>query len=110
MLSIKWRIALYQAEAFRELHDGQYGSRPRPNAVDPVLIEELQFEISRASRKTFIQTNYDAMSCYDRIIPNIAMLVSRKYGDPKQVTRSNASTLEHAEYKSKRILVLATVH
>lgn len=99
MLGIKWRLALYQAEAFRELHDGQYGSRPRRNAVDPVLIEELQFEISRASRKTFIQTNYDAMSCYDRIIPNVAMLVSRKYGVPKPITLSNAGTLEHAEYK-----------
>ena len=50
MLGIKRRIALYQAEALRELNDGQYGSRPRRNALDLVLIEELQFEISRASR------------------------------------------------------------
>ena len=99
MLGIKWRVALYQAEAFRELNDGQFGSRPRRNAVDPVFIEEMQFEISRASRKMLVQTNYDATSCYDRIIPNLAMLVSRKYGVPKLTTQSNASTLEHADYR-----------
>jgi hypothetical protein len=61
MLGLKWRMALYQAEALRDLNDGQYGSRPRRNAFDPVFIEEMQFEISRASRKMLVQTNYDAM-------------------------------------------------
>ena len=98
-LGIKWRAALYQAEALQELNEGQYGSRPHRNAVDPVFIEELQFEIARATRKMMIQTNYDAMSCYDRIIPNLAMLVSRKYGVSKMTTLTNAKTLEHAEYR-----------
>jgi exonuclease III len=97
-LGIKWRAALYQAETLKELNIGQYGSRPYRNAVDPVLIEELQFEISRASRKMIVQTNYDAMSCYDRIIPNLAMLVSRKFGVPKAITHTNATTLEKAKY------------
>jgi hypothetical protein len=99
MLGIKWRKALYQAEAFRELNERQFGSRPRRNAVDPVFIEEMQFEISRASRKILVQTNYDATSCYDRIIPNLAMLVSRKNGVPKLTTQSNSKTLEQAEYR-----------
>jgi exonuclease III len=99
MLGIKWRIALYQAEALRELNAGQYGSRPHRNAYDPVLIEELQFEISRASRKMLIQTNYDATACYDRIIPNLAMMVSKKFGVPHQITLSNAKTLQQAEYR-----------
>ena len=86
MLGIKWRKALYQAEAFRELNDGQFGYRPRRNAVDPVFIEEMQFEISHAFRKIFVQTNYDAASCCDRIIPNLAMFVSCKYGVPKPVS------------------------
>ena len=97
-LGIKWRIALYQAEALRELNEGQYGSRPRRNALEPVLIEELQFEISRASRKMLVQTNYDATACYDRIIPNLAMMVSKKFGVPSLTTVTNASTLQNAEY------------
>ena len=97
MLGIKWRVALYQAEAFRELNAGQYGSRPRRNAVDPVFIEEFQFEISHASRKMIVQTNYDATSCYDRIIPNLATMVNRKYAC--RISLSNARTLEQAEYR-----------
>ena len=99
MLGIKWRVALYQAEALRELNQGQYGSRPRRNAIDPVFIEEMQFEIARASRKTLVQTNYDATSCYDRIIINLAMLVSRKYGVPFLIALTNARTLEQAIYR-----------
>jgi hypothetical protein len=77
VLGLKWRVALYQAEALKQLNDGQYGSRPRRNAIDPVMIEELQFEISQASRRMLIQTNYDATACYDRIIPNLAATASQ---------------------------------
>ncbi len=99
VLGVQWRIALYQDEAFRELNAGQFGSRPRRNAIDPVFLEELQFEISRLSRKLMVQTNYDAMSCYVRIIQNLAMLVSWKFGVPKHVTQSNARTLEQANFR-----------
>jgi hypothetical protein len=97
-LGIKWRVALYQAEALRELNQGQYGSRPHRNAIDPVFIEEIQFEIARASRNLLAQTNNDVMSCYDRIVPNLAMLVSQKFGVPLQTAQTNARTLEHANY------------
>jgi hypothetical protein len=66
--------------------------------MDPVLIEERQLEISRASRKTMVQTYYDAMSCYDQIVPNLAMLVSRKFGVSQQTTITNATNLENAQY------------
>ncbi|KAI2495438.1 hypothetical protein MHU86_12671 [Fragilaria crotonensis] len=45
-MGLKWRSALYHAESLSLLNDGQYGSRPHRNAIDPVFIEELQFEIS----------------------------------------------------------------
>jgi hypothetical protein len=86
MLGLKWRVALYQSEALKQLNDGKYGARPRRNAVDPVMIEELQFEISRASRRMFLQTNYDATACYDPIIPNLAMAVSKRFGVSPRVT------------------------
>jgi hypothetical protein len=107
-LGIKWRIALYQADALRELNDGQYGSQPRRNALDPVLIEELQFEISRASRKMLVHTNYDATACYDRIIPNLAMMVSKKYGVPPLTTVTNAKTLQQADYRIRTDSGVAT--
>ena len=106
-LGIKWRIAMYQAEAFQALNDGQYGSRPHRNAIDPVFIEELQCEISRATRKPVVLTNYDATACYDRIVPNLGILVSRKFGINEKITQSNAKTLEHAEYRIRTELGLA---
>ncbi len=98
ILGLKWRMALYQAEESKQLHDRQYGSRPRRNAIDPVMIEEIQFEISRLSRRTFIQTNYDATACYDRIVLNMAMIASRRFGVAKSVTETNATTLERARF------------
>jgi hypothetical protein len=40
-MGVKWRAALYRAETLQLLHNGQFGSRPKRNAVDPVFIEEL---------------------------------------------------------------------
>ena len=108
MLGIKWRMALYQAEKLRELNQGQYSSRPRRNAIDPVFIEKMQFEIARARWKTLVQTNYDATSCYDRIIINLAMLVSRKYGVPFLIALTNACTLEQAIYRIRTELGVST--
>jgi hypothetical protein len=45
-----------------------------------------------------ILTNYDATACYDRIVPNLAMLASRRFGVSERVTLSNARTLEKADY------------
>jgi hypothetical protein len=100
-MGLKWRATLETAEEGHCLNSGQYGSRPSRGAHDPVFIEEFQLEISRASRKTLIQTNYDATSCYDRIIPNLASLVSQKYGVPQPVALTNTRTLESAKYRLK---------
>jgi ribonuclease HI len=97
-MGLKWRKALHQAEILKSLHNGQFGSRPHRNAIDPVFIEEMQFELSRLTRKTFAQTNYDATACYDRIIPSLAVLASRSFGVPKESTAVNAKTLEGASY------------
>lgn len=72
-------------------------------------MEELQLELSRITRKTIALTNYDATACYDRIIPNLAMLPSRKFGVAESVTVLNASTLEKVEYRIRTDIGLATV-
>ena len=106
-LGVKWRAAMHHAEDNDLLNDGQYGSRPNRCATDPVLIEELQCEISRATRKPVVLTNFDATACYDRIIPNLGMIVSQKYGVAPTVTKMNATTLHQAEYKIRTELGLA---
>ena len=90
-----------------ERNEGQYGSRNGRRATDPVFIEELQLEISRASRKPLVLINYEATACYDRIIPNLGMIVSRKFGVPATVTKTNAATLEGAQYRIRTELGLS---
>lgn len=107
VLGIKWRSAMHTAEVQGWLNTGQFGSRKRRNAIDPVLVEELQYEISRATRRSVLLTNYDAASCYDRIIPNLAALVSRKFGVHELVTKSNFITLRDTEYRVRTELGLA---
>ena len=100
-MGLKWKEAMALSEAGQDLNPGQYGSRASRGAHDPVFIEEFQLEISRASRKTMVQINYDATLCYDRIIPNLAALVSQKYGVPQPAVLSNVRTLEKAKYRLK---------
>ena len=63
-MGLKWRVATQQAEDLKMLNDGQYGSRTGRSAVEPVYIEELQCEISRATRKPLVLTNYDATASF----------------------------------------------
>ena len=106
-LGVKWRQVLHKAEEAGALNEGQFGSRPKCMAQEPVLIEELQLELSRVSRKTIAQISYDATSCYDRIPPALAMLISRKFGMAASVTSANARTLEDAQYRIRTDLGLA---
>ena len=56
-MGLKWRVAKQQAKDFHLLNEGQYGSRTGRSAIEPVYIEEMQCEISRANRKPLILTN-----------------------------------------------------
>lgn len=56
LLSIQWRNLMHLAEDHHLLNEGQYGSRPHRNAHDPVFIEEMQFEVCRASRKPLVKS------------------------------------------------------
>jgi hypothetical protein len=89
------------------LNEGQYGSRTGQSAVEPVYIKEMQCEISRATRKPMVLTNYGAPACYNRIIPNLGMIASRKYGVHASVTQATAETLRLAEYRVRTELGIA---
>jgi hypothetical protein len=102
LLGIKWREAMHLSED--KLNPSQYGGRPGKNAHDPVFIEIMQAEISRASRKSLIKFDVDATSCYNRIIPGLAGIASRKHGVHRKVVQVCGGTLEEARYKLKTLL------
>jgi len=100
ILATKWRSMIHAAEDAGTINEGLYARQNR-SAPDPVFIEEMQSEISRASRKSNVKFDNDAKSCYDRIMAAIASIVSRKFGMSKAVVFVMARTLEEAKYKLK---------
>ena len=101
LLAVKWRQGMYHAESRQLLNDGLYSSRPGRSAQDPAFMEILQNEIYRMSMKSGINFDLDATACYDRIIPSIAALSSRRVGMPKSVVSVNMLMLENAKYHLK---------
>lgn len=69
-------------------------------------MEALRFEILRASPKEFVKMNYDAMSWYIRIIPNLALLVHGKFRVPATV-KTNATILKLVAYLFHREMGVA---
>ena len=99
--AIHWRKLLHQVEDSGILNPGTYGSRPRRTAITPPLIEDLQNEISRITRKPIIKFDNDATSCYDRMLVRVGSLVSRSNRLPTKIAKVWARTLEEAIYKLK---------
>lgn len=101
-LAIKWRQLLQRAEMLTLINSGQFGSRPNRNAHDPVFMEVFQRQISQTTRTTLIQLNFDASSCYDRIIPSLAGLSSMAMGMTANNVAANTTTLQKARYHLKQ--------
>jgi hypothetical protein len=100
-LQAKWRALIQHAEANKTLHPGQYGGRAGSDAKILVFIEELKIEICYASRKSLINFDNDAASCYDCIIPALASLIGRKFGVHQNVIFVHVTTLQETKYKLK---------
>ena len=56
----------------------------------------------------FVQTNYDVNACCDRIILNLAMVASQKFGVHPKATHSNALTLQTAKFYVRTDLGLSS--
>ena len=110
LLAVKWRQALFHAEDHQLLNDGMYGSRPGKSAHDPAFMEVLQHETYRMSMKSGVNFDLDAASCYDRILPNLAVLSSRRMGMASSVTQVNALTLQNTKYHVKTSLGISKAY
>ena len=99
----KWKAAMELSEQTNTLNPGNM-------AYNPVFIEEFQLEIARSSRKSFVQINCDTTSCYNRVIPNLAALVSERFGVPQPVAQASVKTLEAARYKLRTELGVSDNH
>ena len=98
ILAIKWRNAIKQAEEEKKLNESQFGSRQHKNSQLTILIEIMQQDYSRVARTSYGPINYDAKACYDRILLNIALLVSESFGVHSDIIQIHRDLLQHMEY------------
>lgn len=101
LLAVKWRKTLQRADAQGTINPGQYGGRPGCEAQALTLLEELKYDLSYLTRRTMVNFDNDATSCYDRIIVPLASLINRKYGIHQQVVAVHALTLQKAQFRLK---------
>ena len=98
ILALQWRDLIHHSIQHNLLHPSQYGGIPGWTSVQPTLIEEFQNEICHASRRPLVHLDYNAAPCYNHITLNMASIISRAYGLHRNITTTNATTLQHAKY------------
>ena len=93
------RRVLYQAEHSKLINDNQWGGRPHRQADDALMLKELTYNITVATKTTLATFDNDATGCFDRVPCTVAMLSSRRLGATKNMCRMQADTLQHIRHK-----------
>lgn len=100
MLKILWaRQLVWKSHSQHMLHRGQSGSRPDHRCSDVILRKEMNYLYARLTRTALATVDNDAKACYDRILCNLAMLVSRYYGMSTEACLFHANTLKAMKYR-----------
>jgi hypothetical protein len=101
-LGILWsRRLMWNAEDHQCLNDEQWGSRSGRMCSDVVLLKHFTYLMSHMTKTTLGTFDNDAKSCYDRIVVNLAMLISRTMGMTRDAAGLHAEFLRQAEYHLK---------
>jgi hypothetical protein len=103
LLAVQWHQLLQSADLRGLINEGLFGGRPGCEAQSLTFLEELKYDISFMTRRTLFNFDYNATSCYDRIIVALASLINRKYGLHQKVVAVHASTLQHARFHLRTI-------
>ena len=104
ILGVKWRELLYHAQKHGLINKSQYGSVPGQSAIDLCFLEEMEYGFCWLTLHPLIKNDNDAASCYDRILLQMASIMSQKRGMPVQVCKVNGMNLEQAKYHIKTTL------
>jgi hypothetical protein len=110
-LRVKWRSLTHHSVDYSLLHPG---GLPGWDAATPVFLEELQWKTSRASRRSLSRMDFDASSCFDRIIPTIASLVSAKIRFSASsmgifLRQANTSSRRNMDYQKRHTPIAACI-
>ena len=78
-----------------QIHDSAYGSVPQRTAQDAVLEKIISLDMMRILKTSGALFDCDAKGCYDRIIPALQTIFSRRLGIPER-TAIFFATLWHS--------------
>jgi hypothetical protein len=98
VLATKWKEAIHKSEEQGLLCKSQFGSCSEKSSQIPVLIKILQHDICRMTRRQYGQINYDAKACYDRILPNLASIISGCFGVHGNIVCLHHNLLQNMQY------------
>jgi hypothetical protein len=100
ILKIMWsRRAIWKINNKNLLNDGQSGSKPGSRAIDVAVHKELRYNYSKLTRTPLITIDNDAKSCFDRIMCNVAMLISKYYGIADNYCRLQSNKLKGSIFR-----------
>lgn len=92
------RGIVWEAHKQNTLNPAQSGSRPNHSSMDVVLSKGFKYLYSSLTRTSMATMANNAKSCYDRIVANFALLVSHKFGVPKEYCETVGNTLRNMQF------------
>jgi hypothetical protein len=105
ILKIIWaRKLVWHVHDNNRINEGQAGSRPGFNAIDVIIQKEMKYLYSRLTKTNLATMDNDAKSCYDRIICNLAMIISQYYGVSRNMASLQATTLKKMKFRLRTAL------
>ena len=86
------------AEQNNVLRHEQFGSRLFKSAIDIAWKKVLTYKDARLTKTDLATFENDASSCYDRVIPEVALLACRRIGLPPECCTLLYKALGHMRY------------
>ena len=83
------------------LNDGQHGSVPKRNTMDPIMLTELTNDLCRLHN--IARFDNDASAAFDRVIITLGMMAARRCGMPDHSVNTHATCLRLMRYTVKTI-------
>jgi hypothetical protein len=103
-LKLQWGSHLARhGEKHHGLNEQQFGSRKDRTAMDPVLLKQLSYDLSRQCRTNLATFDNDAPVCYDRTSVALAILTARRLRVPRNAVQTNAEALHLMRYYVKTV-------
>jgi hypothetical protein len=100
ILKIAWsRKAVWNAHNKNLLNKGQYGSMPGCRAIEVAINKEMKYNYAKLTRTELLTIDNDAKSCFDRILCNVAMLISLYFGISIKMCTLQATTLKETIFR-----------